>query len=285
MRCGTGMSHRKSPIGDKAGANIRTVAVIVMMMVRDQWSYQLMHHSRTLRLSSSKRIGQLDIHWSSYQSVRKVKDAKMENTLSIVFGCEQCRQCQVKEQEAQFEYNLELLEVIVKKPLGKAPPRIQLALLRLQRYQFNAGNKARKSIHIADILTRVIWSLVKKRESTGCWAWRTSVQSKLQTFPGQTPNLRAARKADKLFLTVVQLDHSGSPERSSRVPYPGKAYWGFREEIHETSGTLLKGRKSEPQRVSERISTTDDTQKLTRIGKEQTDSWWYIVLAKHDNRN
>ena len=75
----------------------------------------------------------------------------MENTLSIVFGCEQCRQCEVKEQEAQFEYNLKLLEVIVKKSLGKAPPRIQLALLRLQCYQFNAGNKAGKSIHIAQL--------------------------------------------------------------------------------------------------------------------------------------
>ena len=168
MRCGTGMSHRKSPIGDKAGANIRTVAVIVMMMVRDQWSYQLMHHSRTLRLSSSKRIGQLDIHWSSYQSVRKVKDAKMENTLSIVFGCEQCRQCQVKEQEAQFEYNLKLLEVIVKKSLGKAPPRIQLALLRLQYYQFNAGNKAGKSIHIAR-------SVIYWHESSDAWWTRGSL--------------------------------------------------------------------------------------------------------------
>ena len=282
MQCGTGMSHRKSPIGDKAGANIRTVAVILMMMVRDQWSYQLMHRSRALKLSSSKRISQLDIHWSSYQSVRKVKDAKMENTLSIVFGCEQCRQCQVKEQEAQFEYNLKLLEVIVKKSLGKAPPRIQLALLRLQYYQFNAGNKAGKSIHIAR-------SVIYWHESSDAWWTRGSllvaepegqvskVQSKLQTFPGHTLNLQSSGLQERQTTVDRQNAQAEFHAQQRHTENPGK------KSLRQVARCLK--RESQSPSESQKGYTTDDTHKLPRNEKEQTNSWWYPVLVKHDNRN
>ena len=46
------------------------------------------------------------------------------------------------------------LETIFKKPLNKAPARLQRMMMRLQRYQFTVAYRKGKSLYIADTLSR-----------------------------------------------------------------------------------------------------------------------------------
>ena len=56
--------------------------------------------------------------------------------------------------EAHVESDHKLLEMIVKKPLAEAPPRLQRMLLQLQKYSFDLKFKPGREMVLADTLSR-----------------------------------------------------------------------------------------------------------------------------------
>lgn len=73
--------------------------------------------------------------------------------LAIVYGCEKFHQY-LFGRCVQVESDHKPLETIFKKPLHKAPARLQKMLMRLQKYSLQVTYKPGKDMHIADALSR-----------------------------------------------------------------------------------------------------------------------------------
>ena len=73
--------------------------------------------------------------------------------LAVLFGCERFHQF-VNGSEVTIISDHKPLESIMKKPLSKAPARLQRMLLRLQRYNINLLYKPGRDMIFADTLSR-----------------------------------------------------------------------------------------------------------------------------------
>ena len=73
------------------------------------------------------------------------------------------------------------LETICKKPLHKAPARLQKMLMRLQRYSFVIKYKKGTSLHLADTLSRAALPTPTHARVTGFEVFRTALREKCNT--------------------------------------------------------------------------------------------------------
>lgn len=68
---------------------------------------------------------------------------------------------------------------MLKKPLGRAPPRLQRLMLRLQRYAFSFKYKPGKELFLADTLSRQI-DLRKKQTEEGALRIDSSLEKEME---------------------------------------------------------------------------------------------------------
>ena len=88
----------------------------------------------------------------------EVRYAQIEKELlAVVFAMERFHQFTYG-QSVTVESDHRPLEMIMKKNLSAAPPRLQRILLRLQRYNFSLTYKPGKELVIADTLSRAYTS-------------------------------------------------------------------------------------------------------------------------------
>ena len=73
--------------------------------------------------------------------------------LAIVFALERFNQYTFGRHE-HIESDHKPLEIILLKPLAPAPRRLQLMMMRLQKYDFNVRYERSKNMHLADMLSR-----------------------------------------------------------------------------------------------------------------------------------
>ena len=76
-----------------------------------------------------------------------------KETLAILFGCNKFNQ-HLYGVKFTVESDHQPLESIFKRPISKAPPRIQRFLLRLQKYQFEVEFSPGKNLVVSDTLSR-----------------------------------------------------------------------------------------------------------------------------------
>ncbi|PIK48181.1 hypothetical protein BSL78_14973 [Apostichopus japonicus] len=80
--------------------------------------------------------------------------AQIEKELAaIVYGCEKFHQY-IFGRMVTVETDHKPLESIFKKPLSRAPPRLQRMLLKLQKYVLSVSYKKGSELHVADALSR-----------------------------------------------------------------------------------------------------------------------------------
>ena len=86
------------------------------------------------------------------------------------------------------------LETIFKKPLNKAPARLQRMMMCLQRYQFNVSYRKGTSLYIADTLSRAaLPSLSTNESATQFKVFRVEVSDQYPQ-PPSTPSCRNRRE-------------------------------------------------------------------------------------------
>ena len=137
------------------------------------------------------------------------------------------------------------LETIFKKPLNKAPVRLQCMIMRLQRYRFKVVYKKGTTLHLADTLSRApLPNLCNSPagfevfhldvESLGHNEHLTSETEKsLQEQTAIDPVL------SKLMSTVI----SGWPEHKESLEPSLKPYWPFRDELSVYNSIVYKGQQ------------------------------------------
>lgn len=138
------------------------------------------------------------------------------------------------------------LETICKKPLHKAPARLQKMLMRLQRYRFTIQYKKGTSLYLADTLSRAALPTPVHARVTGFEVFRTELTEESDTHNPRLTETTESRLRDetkkdehlsKLMATIAQ----GWPDDRKQLPQPLRAYWTYRDELTTDNGLIYKG--------------------------------------------
>ena len=154
--------------------------------------------------------------------------------LSVVFGLEKFHTYIYGRHITVFNDH-KPLEMITKKPIHAAPPRLQRMLLRLQKYDYTLIYKPGKEMTLADRLSR----FPSNKENTPI-----ELHQNIQhlTFTSDRINIiRGSIERDPILSTVYQLTLNGWPDRISQVPRIARQFWGARDELSIEEGLLMKG--------------------------------------------
>ena len=127
------------------------------------------------------------------------------------------------------------LEMITKKPIHAAPPRLQRMLLLLQKYYYMLIYKPGKEMTLADRLSR----FPSNKENT-----LIELHQNIQhlTFTSDRINIiRGLIERDPILSTVYLFTLNGWPDRISKVPRIARQFWGARDELSIGEDLLMKG--------------------------------------------
>jgi transposase InsO family protein len=137
------------------------------------------------------------------------------------------------------------LEIIFKKPLAKAPRRLQKLMMRLQRYNLTVVYKKGSSLVLADTLSRAQLPNTQDHKSSNFELFRLEVQSveaqHSQITPKTIAALQEATKGDVTMQLLAQTICEGWPKEKSQLPSGLSPYWVCRDEMSITDGIVYRG--------------------------------------------
>ena len=141
------------------------------------------------------------------------------------------------------------LETIFKKPLSKAPRRLQRLLMRLQRYDTDVVYKKGSSLVLTDTLSRAPLSSIECRERNDFEVFRLEVERldampNPQLLPRTTLDLQGATRKYPDLVHLTKVTSSGWPDKKSQLPSCLKPYWCFRDEMSIHNGVIYRGNQA-----------------------------------------
>ena len=160
--------------------------------------------------------------------------------LAVVFAMERFHQFRYGK-SVTVESDHRPLEMIMKKNLSAAPPRLQRMLLRLQGYNFSLKYKPGKELVIADTLSRAYTS---DTDSTMEEDVRQHVLTVVENIPVEASRLQSIKTATAGDEDLCQLQNiilNGWPDNKLNVPLQLHEYWSCRDELSIADGLKLKG--------------------------------------------
>ena len=149
--------------------------------------------------------------------------------LSVVFGLEKFH-TYIYGRHITVYNDHKPLEMITKKPIYTAPPRLQRMLLQLQKYDYLLIYKPRKEMTLADRLNR----FPLKKENT-LIELHQNIQHLAFTLD-RINIIRGSVEQDPILSTVYRLTLNGWPNRISKVPRIARQFWGARDELSIKEG-------------------------------------------------
>ena len=140
------------------------------------------------------------------------------------------------------------LEVILHKPLHRAPPRIQRMMTKIQGYNYTIKYLPGPQLVISDTLSRLpnphtrvnvsIDDHVNEITINEC----TDISIDLLNFsPAKQSELRHSTSAEPVMRTLSDLIRTGWPEKISDIPKEVREFWSYRDELSMQNGIILKG--------------------------------------------
>ena len=159
--------------------------------------------------------------------------------LAIVFSLERFHQYTFG-RETTVLTDHKPLETIVKKPLHKAPKRIQGMLLRLLQYDIEITYRRGKEMHIADALSRAYLSDGNDRQG------QFSQINAIKHLPiGQSTlqKLRVTTDADNTMQVLKETILNGWPDSKADVNAEISSYFAMRDELAIHDGLIFKAER------------------------------------------
>ena len=138
------------------------------------------------------------------------------------------------------------LETIIKKPLNKAPARLQRMLMKLQRYRFHLTYKRGATLHLADTLSRAALPQPTSARVTHFDVFRMELESEQNRrnprLEESTENhLREQTSKDVTLAALYKVIVHGWPEDKSVLSESLRPYWNYRDELSVKNGIIYKG--------------------------------------------
>ena len=144
------------------------------------------------------------------------------------------------------------LEIISKKPLLRAPPRLQRMLQKIQGYDFTIEYRQRKTITLANTLSRLpnpkdkgaleLDFRVDGIEMTTAEVHRCDID--LVNFSQRKRHqLRDQTARDPTMNALMETIIQGWPDSIKDLPTDVRVFWSFRDELAVEDGIIFKGKQ------------------------------------------
>ena len=137
------------------------------------------------------------------------------------------------------------LEMLFKKPLHTAPPRLQRIMIKIQGYDFTVKYRKGETMVIADALSRLP-NMAKSEEIEIFNEVKMADQEfvcidLLRFSPARQEKMRQETKQDLALSNLCEIIISGWPEKIQDVPPELRECWTFRDELAVKNGIIFKG--------------------------------------------
>ncbi len=120
------------------------------------------------------------------------------------------------------------LEMILKKPLIKAPKRLQNMILRVQKYDFTLFYKPGKTMYLADTLSRA--HTVEDKDPI-IDEVDINVVTYLPMSHERLSEIKRETACDSTLQTLMTTISNGWPQERANLPECLMSYWSFRDEL------------------------------------------------------
>ena len=160
--------------------------------------------------------------------------------LSIVFGATKFHQY-LYGQTVTVETDHKPLESLFKKPLALVPPRIQLMMLKVQKYGFEVIYKPGKEMYIADTLSRKPLKTVEPQENLQ--EYTVFAVDKFPVSQEIMSRIRHESENDRVLIRLKEIILKGWPEIKQDIDPGIMTFWNYRDELSYLDGLLLKGER------------------------------------------
>ena len=143
--------------------------------------------------------------------------------------------------------NHHLLEIIFKKPLSKAPKRLQKLMMRLQHYSLDVINKKGSSLVLADTLSRAPLPHVNTTKQNNFEIFRVEIEksdihlNENRLTSKTTSSLQEATKNDPMMNELANVVLNGWPSTKQKLPVSVSPYWNFCDDLIINYGIIFKG--------------------------------------------
>nr|XP_054591203.1 uncharacterized protein K02A2.6-like [Nothobranchius furzeri] len=164
--------------------------------------------------------------------------------LAIVFATKRFHQY-VYGRPVMVQSDHKPLEVIMRKPLCKAPARLQGMLLQLQRYNLTVTYTPGKQMHIADTLSRATTNSANDiTDENLCEERVVYALEATDALSEETLNqLKMATAADKVLQAVREKHMNGWPTKRRNLDKTLHSYWPMRHDISIHKDIVMCGNK------------------------------------------
>ena len=195
---------------------------------------------------------------SSTLSATEINYAPIEKEcLAIKVACTKFYQYLYGKQDIVVHSDHQPLETIFKKPLNKAPKRLQRMMLELQPFKFTVVYKRGKYMYLADTLSRAALNqrtpFDKKEEVFQCRTGDTQdlVRVELENLQldssemcaNTLARIKEETRADPVLSALCEVVARGWPGDKSHVPTALRHYYPLRDELAVYHGVLYKSHK------------------------------------------
>jgi len=157
--------------------------------------------------------------------------------LAIVFALERFNQYTFG-RHVHIESDHKPLEMILLKPLARAPRRLQLMMMRLQKYDFTVHYERGKNMHLADMLSRAYLPYEGKEvddlESVNMVRYLPMSDQRLDEIRAETRRDQSLRELSETILVEW-------PENKEHAPALTHLYFSVRDELIVQDGLVFKG--------------------------------------------
>ena len=161
--------------------------------------------------------------------------------LSIVFAVQKFHQYVYGKETVQVESDHKPLEAIMRKPLCKAPPRLQRLMLKLQPYDLSITYVPGKHMYMADTLSRAYLESEPSETLNDELTYVVhSLVTNLSVTAAKLAEFQRATIEDPVLQKVSSLCHTGWPRGAKNVPIDVRKYWNIRDELHVVDGIVFK---------------------------------------------
>ena len=138
------------------------------------------------------------------------------------------------------------LETIFKKPLNKAPARLQRMMMMFQRYRFGVTYHKGTSLYLADTLSRATLNNPVTATVTGFEVFRLELEGddnrpNPHLKPDTETMIRMQVKTDPVMSQLSSCIIQGWPDQRSDVSEETLAYWSYRDELSIQNGIIYRG--------------------------------------------
>jgi transposase InsO family protein len=160
--------------------------------------------------------------------------------LAIVFSMDKFRQYTYGQHTTVYSDH-KPLEAILKKPLYKAPKRLQRMMIRLQDYDITVVYCKGKEMYLADTLSRAHPPTTAVTEET--IFDQVNMVSFLPIREERLAKIREATEQDESLQLLQKVIIKGWPDNKNQIPAQVTPYFNFRDELSVQDGLIFRGER------------------------------------------